>query len=85
MEREYELTGEQKKAYAENEADLSNFETQMRNIQGTANSRLAAANLRFDPDAPYCYQCPCEQFKGPQHSCARPTCGHSRLRHNGFI
>ncbi|MFH0518584.1 hypothetical protein ACHBTE_15570 [Streptomyces sp. M41] len=85
MKSEYDLTDEQKKAYADNEAELGNIETQMRSIQDAANTRLAAAQLRFDPDGTYCLQCPCDEYVGPNHTCGRRTCTHSRLSHNGFV
>lgn len=80
-----DLTNEQKMAYAENEAALTNLETQVRSFQETAHSRLAAVGLHFEPDATYCFLCPCEEFIGADHQCDRVTCHHARHRHNSFI
>ncbi|KOG37158.1 hypothetical protein [Streptomyces resistomycificus] len=85
MQPTYGLTDAEKKAYAENEADLSTLEEQLRSFDKVANSRLAAIGRRFDPDAQYCYRCPCDQYEGASSRCARDTCGHSRTGHHGFI
>ncbi|MDQ0585147.1 hypothetical protein [Streptomyces rishiriensis] len=85
MEPRDDLTEDQKKAYAANEADFDGLEKQLRSFDETANARLTATARRFDPDAQYCYRCPCDQYEGIEHRCARDTCGHSRISHHGFI
>ncbi|MEV0637001.1 hypothetical protein AB0I77_18980 [Streptomyces sp. NPDC050619] len=85
MQPEYDPADAQKKAYEENEADFSILEKQLRSFDETATARLAAIGRRFDPDAQYCYRCPCDQFEGTHIRCARDTCGHSMASHHGFI
>ncbi|GAB3002233.1 hypothetical protein GCM10023080_079890 [Streptomyces pseudoechinosporeus] len=84
MQPEYDLTDAQKKAYEDNKANFGDLEKQIRSFEEAANSRLAASGLRFDPDAPYCYLCPCHEFESSTTRCARSTCGHSMTSHHGF-
>ena len=85
MQPEYDLTDDQKKAYAENEADFAELEKQIRSLAETAKSRLTASGLRHGPGTEfYCYLCSCREFQGSDHQCTRSTCRHSRLRHEGY-
>lgn len=85
MQPQYDLTDDQKKAYAENETAFAELEKQIRSVAETANSRLTASGLRHDPDTQfYCLLCSCREYRGNGSQCTRTSCGHTRLRHEGY-
>ncbi|MDX3579435.1 MULTISPECIES: hypothetical protein [unclassified Streptomyces] len=86
MTRQVELTGEQKKAYELNDAELADLEERIRSVSETATARLIAAGRFTEPPVSTgCLRCVCTEFASkPHHAHECAHCPHSRTSHSGF-
>ncbi|WP_369032347.1 hypothetical protein [Streptomyces adonidis] len=83
--QQYDLTGAQKKAFEENEADFRKFDDRLRGTRETARARLTHSGWEPDPNGDiHCLSCPCPSFQhgGPQAKCKRVSCRHPFIDHD---
>lgn len=75
------LTGEQRKILDEADANIT------RAYQDAREKLSAAGWPEPTNESTECLVCDCEEFLPAHgiHRCARPRCGHSIIRHVGFI